>query len=281
MGFENSALLIKLQIGKWTGKKDDKDGERELAKAHNVLGKFGEVRKDLIASVAFKPITEAESEIRSLHARLTQPWATGIAILPSGVYFEYMGAISAKRDGYYQAVDRFVAQYDVLKSDSKLRLGDKYNEEEYPSKDELREKFYVQLDVLPLANSSSIVLNLADAEVQKIKLQYESTLKDMENKSVESSWGTLSALLDNLLERLKDPTYARLDTMERVKDTTKLVQSMNVMKIAALDAVCDDILNLVCICSMDDIKNDVVIQQEVMDRSKEVRAKIDLVRPQK
>lgn len=280
MSFENSALLVKLQIGKWTGKKDDKAAEREIASAHQVQGSFGEVKKDLVSRVALKSITEAESAIRTFHAKHTQPWSPGVAILPSAIYFEYVRGLAALKENYQYAVEAFVNNYSVLKSDSKLRLGDKYDDDDYPSADNLKSRFYVQTDFIPLASSSGIVLDLASEDLKKVQDEYSKTLSEMERSSVSASYSALGGAITNLLERLLDPTTARLNTMDKVKETAQLVRKMNVMKSDALDAVCADILATVCICSMEDIKQDTLLQQTVMDAATEVKKKIDLVKPQ-
>jgi hypothetical protein len=275
MAFENNALLVRLQIGRWTGKIDDKDAEREIAKAHNVIGSFGEVRKDLVTKGNLAAVTAAESELRVFHAANTQPWSPGVAILPSKIYFQYMQGYNRLRDQFDRAAEAFVANYEVLKSDAKLRLGDKYDANEYPPSDSLRGKFYVSLDILPLADPKSVVVNLAEEELGKIRTSYSDSLGDMERASIGRCFTVLRDTLDNLLERLRNPTTARLSTIDRVRDTAALLKKMNVMSLQSIDTICDDIITRVCICDMEDIKKDTRLQQELITTVEEVRHKLD------
>jgi hypothetical protein len=279
MAFENNALLVRLQIGKWTGKIDDKAAEREIAKAHNVVGSFGEVRKDLVTRGNMAAVQSAESELRAYHATHTQPWSTGVAILPSKIYFQYLQGFHQLRDAFDKAADAFVGNYDVLKSDAKLRLGDKYDEKDYPSADALRSKFYVSLDVLPLADPKSVVVDLAEAELAKLRENYSASLSQMEASSVERTFTVLRDTLDNLLERLRNPTTARLATIERVRDTAALLKKMNVMSLPGVDTICDDIITRICVCDMEAIKKDTRLQQELITTTEEVRHKLDQLAP--
>ena len=118
----------------------------------------------------------------------------GLRILPSARFVEYSKAIRKEIDKYNETVQTFIERYPQIKATAKERLGNFLDGQTLPSPYEMKNKFGIRQDILPMPSASDFRVNINDAEANDIKVRCK--LEDTTEKvlaSVIDNYGNLAS----------------------------------------------------------------------------------------
>lgn len=170
------AILASATISLFSGEKTDKRVAEEVARNHNTTATdAGRFQKAIISKKALEPIKKIAGDIRAAHARRTLPWLnTGERLLPLAGYEEYGEEIATLRAQFETEVERFISLYPTLIEDARKRLNGMFDEADYPPVAELRDRFQIDLKVMPLPDTRSWITD----EVQAMLGEQAEVLRD-------------------------------------------------------------------------------------------------------
>ena len=143
----SSAMLVELMISVWTGKKRDKAASEEVSRNKNADKGVASVNKKLLGDCAeLDALQKFSANVRNMHYHATLPWSDmGPRLLTTTRYFKYNADFTALQAEFGRLVDTFLAAYDWEIMQSQAKLGDLFDVTEYPSGDDLRNKFRFKL----------------------------------------------------------------------------------------------------------------------------------------
>jgi hypothetical protein len=222
MKLEEKALLAKLAISVWEGKKKDKGVELKVDEMYKSVN-AGSFRKTLLASPELSNIGSFANKARDIHNTLTLPWnGDGTGILNIELHNDYVKKMRQCRDDFFDAVNAFSVVYSDQKEKDKTRLGGLYNHKDYPLWAELSLKFRFEIFFLPLPSKEDFRIQLQSDEVEKIRSEFETHFKRVFNEATKDLYRRLYEVIQHLYERLEDKKAVFRDSL--ITNIAELVQ---------------------------------------------------------
>ena len=206
MGIAQSSVLVDLNISMWSGRKRDKKVSAEVDAAKNTRTKAGNYHKNLFAgSNTLEQLVSVAGRIRSWHETHTLPWNDrGARLLKMDAFFEYKKQANDLESEFNAAVQTFLDDYPTVVSAAAFQLGDMFDRSEYPSVQDLRDRFSIRWSFSPVPLAGDFRID-ADAETQKIlKEQYEKMYEEKTAAALKSVWDRLHGYLTHMSERLAE-----------------------------------------------------------------------------
>jgi hypothetical protein len=217
---QTGAMLCELNISVWTGRKKDKRASAQVTAENNAESGVANVHKKLLGNCEeLANIQKLAGDVRNnTHYHLTMPWSdSGMRLLTTAAYFDYNKTITAAQQEFYRLVDVFLDAYDWEVQEAKLKLGDMFNENEYPSKDEIRGKFKFSINYMPVPESGDWRLDVTNEALAELQENYSNFTETMVNRALNDVWERLYEKLNNLSERLD---YGDHEKKKVFKETT-------------------------------------------------------------
>jgi hypothetical protein len=273
MSLQKNAMIVKLTISQYSGKKKDKRLDANAAAACHTETAFLDARKHIIDKAMFKTIEKAANKIRNRHYDLTIPWShNGEALLPAKLFWQYTQEMRELKDAFYSTVENFVNNYEIYKSDARLRLGDIFDESDYPPLDVIRNSFGVNFSFLPIPSANHFVVEIEQSEIQGIKQSLQDELSAAESEAMGKLWDRVYALVDRAYTTLSDPERIFKDSL--VDDLTQyveLVPALNVLNNKDLNRVIELMKEQLCGHSADQLRHDLDVREKVALQALKIR----------
>jgi hypothetical protein len=220
MSITSSAVLVEMNISVWTANKLDKSATEKVVSDNSAVSNAAQVRKNLMAGTTLrKDIADYAAGCRLWHNTRTLPWADkGARLLATSLFMDYKSEVNVRRDTFNKMVDNFMVQYPSLVQTANNYLGTLFNPEDYPSPDEVRDKFGFRLVFSPVPESTDFRLQVAEQDLQDLRKQYEDSFNDRIADAMREPWDRLHKLLLGMSEKLTD-VDGEDETKKRYHDT--------------------------------------------------------------
>lgn len=207
MSITNSSLIVEMNISVWTANKLDRRATEDVTCDAGANRNAAKVHKNLMAGTNLrKDIANFASECHNWHRRRTLPWADyGARLLPTSLFLEYKTEANARRDKFNALVDEFITNYPTLVYNAQAELGTLFNINDYPSVDEVRDKFGFRLVFSPVPEAGDFRLDVPTSDLNALKNQYEDSFKDRVADAMREPWDRLHTLLTGMSEKLVEP----------------------------------------------------------------------------
>ena len=206
MSISSSAVLVELNISVWTANKLDK-GATEAVLSNNSASKdSAQVRKNLMAGTdKRKKISDYAAKARLYHNQTTLSWSDkGARLLPTSLFMDYKQNMNVYQQNMNTMIEDFYANYADLIDLAKHHMGDLFNPYDYPSIEELRNKFGFRLVFSPLPEGGDFRLDIPKADMDELGQQYESAFNDRLKDAMREPWEKLHKTLTHISEKLTD-----------------------------------------------------------------------------
>ena len=230
MHLSDKALLVHLGISQWTAKKLDR-------KASAIVSEYdvGNYNKSLLPTCNLHEAVKRETaDIRKDFYRNVLPWGIeGTFLLASANYLPFMTEYRKKKAHWLGMVTEFIDAYPQAKVDAERILNHGvnklYNEADYPSVDELRGKFRMELTVLPVPSGGDIRVDVMDEELEALQADVQQRVAASFETATREVWDRLYEKVSWLHGRLADPSNTFHErTYDEAVDLVKLLKRLNV-----------------------------------------------------
>ena len=220
MSITSSAVVVEMNISVWTANKLDKSATEKVVSDNSAVQNAAQVRKNLMAGTTLrKDIADYAAGCRLWHNTRTLPWADkGARLMPTSLFLEYKQEANIRRDTFNKMADDFIAQYPALVQTANNYLGTLFNHEDYPSVDEVRDKFGFRLVFSPVPESGDFRLQVAEQDLNDLRQQYEENFSSRLADAMREPWDRLHKLLTGMSEKLTD-VDGEDETKKRYHDT--------------------------------------------------------------
>lgn len=227
----------------WTGTRKDDNVVAEVDAKHNAKNS-GRFSKFLISKDELEPCAAFARAIRAYHYKMTLPWMdNGARLLPASLFREYSTEMRRLKGEYDALVQTFLQRYDTfLKPDARLRLGTLYDPEDYPEAADLKSKFGVTTDIMPVPEGNDFRVDVGDAERERIRNELNERVAERQRQAMEDAWRRVREVVSNIEFRLSaDKAIVRESLIENASELARLLPGLNVTQDPAMSAVCRDI----------------------------------------
>jgi hypothetical protein len=237
------ALLARLNISQWTGRRADREITHRIASEHGADRTAACFTKTLIPRSFLARIAETRGTARAAHLQLTLPWTDhGFRILPVDLHLEYMNRLSALRADFQIAVAAFLAAFDEAKAAARTTLGTLYRDTDYPASADLRGSFAFAVQLQPLPAAHDWRIDLPAAEADQLRRDLQTRLDQATDTATANLFSRFATALERLLNTLADPaTVLRGSLIHNLRELCRLVPALNLTADPDLDALTRDI----------------------------------------
>jgi hypothetical protein len=201
-----SALIVNLSLSVWTGRKLDKRVSEEVDQAKSTKTRAGNYHKNLLAgSGKLEEITKVANAVRTWHYTVTQPWGdNGDRVLNMASFMDYKSRLAEYETQFATAVNMFLNEYDTLVAAAAFQLGDLFNREDYPLREQIVDKFGFRYAFTPLPMAGDFRIDIGEEGLREMQDHYEGVLTTRLNDAMRDAWDRLHDVLSRMSERLAD-----------------------------------------------------------------------------
>ena len=202
------AMLASLHCGMWSGAAHDQEVTEEVSEQHKAASRdAGRYTKQLVSNKFLRHVGSKISVARRIHRLLTLPWEDdGTRILSTTGYLHYSEQMRLQRLGIEAAASEFVKGMPDYIKEAKERLGTMFDHEDYPASDEVRRKFYIDVEIKPVPEAGDFRAELSAASVRAITADIEAR-----------SNARIEAAMNDVFERIADATGRMVERLRAYK----------------------------------------------------------------
>lgn len=270
MSISSSAMLVELNISVWTANKIDKEASRKVTDDNRASSDAGQFRKNLMAgSHLRKEIADYAAGCRLWHNTRTMPWADrGPRLLPTSLFFDYKQEANARQTYFMDKREQFGREYPNLQRTAQNYLGALYNPEDYPSLEEVMDKFDFRLVFSPVPDAGDFRLDLPAQELDTMRKQYEANANERVASAMQEQWGKLHDMVARMSDKLVEPDGEDKrrwhDTfLTNAQEMCGMLTHLNITKDPALEAARRDLERAIAGVEIDHIKDDMNVREDV------------------
>ena len=274
MSITSSAVLVEMNISVWTANRLDKGATDDvLGRSGATSGDAAQVRKNLMAGTsARKEIADYAAGCRLWHNTRTLPWADkGARLLPTSLFLAYKAEANVRRDTFKRMVDTFIGNYPALVQVASNYMGTLFNQDDYPTSEEVRNKFDYRLVFSPVPESGDFRLDLPKQDILEMEQSYQSAFDDRLAEAMRTPWDQLHKMLGamstKLIEGDEDAKKRWHDTfVTNAQEMCAMLTHLNVAKDPKLEAARRQLEIAMMGVDIDDIKDDEVTRANLKDK---------------
>lgn len=244
----SSAVLVNLSLSVWSGRKLDKRVSQEVDEAKSTKTRAGNYHKNLLAGTEkLDAITKVSGAARTWHYNVTQPWSdNGARILNAAQMFDYKARLNEFEQEFRARVNDFLDDYDNLVSAAAFQLGDLFNREEYPTREQIESKFDFSYTIEPLPESGDFRIEIGEEGLRELEAHYQQAIERRVETAMRDAWDRLRDVLTKMSERLTDDTDGkrkifRDSLVENAHELCNLLKHFNVNSDVQLEAIRADL----------------------------------------
>ena len=197
------ALLASLRISSWSGMQVDNEVTDSVNETYKAGKKAGRYNKRLVHNSFLAGISGAHSAARATHRLLTLPWEDdGCRVLANTGYLTYQRKMHECKQQAEKEVKKFLESPDEYIKEARERLGDMFNEKDYPDPATLATKFAFDVEIKGLPDAGDFRAQLSDAHTKAIIKDIEKRTNDRLEKATNDVFNRIREKVEHLRERL-------------------------------------------------------------------------------
>lgn len=228
-----TCMILNLRVGHWQGYRLDKEATARVTREADAADDAARVNKHLVPKDALKPIVSAISSIRLHYYDKTLPWRdNGDRLLPRKLYQEFIVEHSKLVEGFDKEVANFLRfTYPQAVDRAAFRMGHLFKPDDYPHPEEIRRKFYVELDIDSVSQAHDFRLQQDGDAMQK-----------RVGKAMRGVWERLAETLNHFATKMGDEDAVFRDTtVTNLRNLVAMLPALNVLNDPDLDQIREDI----------------------------------------
>lgn len=173
-----SAVLVNAEVSVWSATKQDRVISNEVTTAKKADHSAGRYVKNLLADdPTHKQLLNYRQTVYNWLRRSTYDWNGSLRLLPVVNLPKFKAEFQHHEKSYFALRDAFLAKYPQIVSNMAFKQGDMFDRAEYPSVDQIKDKFRIRLYVAEVPQSDyrcAISQDLAD----DLKITYQKQVND-------------------------------------------------------------------------------------------------------
>ena len=274
-----NAVLMTMRKGYWEGKTPDRELARELEAAHGaeegtagaykyVLDRETWLTGQRICKAAYKYFTD-----HSL------PWGDGgLRLVRSDQFNDMIAKLTEFKSQLIDHAEEMVGKYEVLYERAKEKLNGMFKEGEFPTPEQLREKYHMDWDVMPIAKTDDVRLKgLTQSEIDKMIAETRDQVAAMLKKAQQEMLGRLHQVVDHMSTSLtstvkgsggdaKQKTF-RDTLVGNISDLVAVLPSLNITHDPEIEAMIAKVKAELTSVTPQSLRDDPKVRKDVAGRA--------------
>lgn len=158
-----------------------------------------------------------------------------------------------------------------MKEDARINLNGLFNDADYPSEAKIVGKYGFTVEVSPLPDKSDFRVNLADEEVEKIKVQIENRVESAKAFAMKDLWNRLYDVVAHMQGKLADSeAIFRNSLVENICKLCELLPKLNIDDDPALETMRQEVERKLCQVDAETLRTDLDTRQETAQNAQAI-----------
>ena len=121
-------------------------------------------------------------------------------------------------------------------------MGDAFDPNDYPDPYDLKDKFYVKLDIDPVPQGSDFRVDISKQDAEAVKQQIEERTRSRIQTAAKDVWERLRTVVDHYAKTMANTDIRFKDaTVRNLHDLVEALPALNILEDPALDAFAKDV----------------------------------------
>ena len=271
MAIQDKAMLVHLNISTWTARKFDPKVTKEIEDNYSA-NDSGRYNKILIAGEHLAKIQKIASATRVYHYEHTLAWNdNGGRLLSADIYFDYVSAMDKFQNELTTQVSRFINMYPTYIEEAKSRLKGMFSEEDYPSLEDLRQKYKFTVSFNPVPDAQDLRIQLNQHEKESIRQSIMEQVDNSTKTAMTDIWNRLHGVVKHMIERLSDADNKFKNSLvDNIKELCEILPKLNVAGDEKLTAAIKEINDKLATLEPDNLRKDKQLRSQAVTDAKEI-----------
>ena len=273
MSITSSCMVVNLQIGVWKGYRLDKEASREVTKQNGAHIDAARVNKHLISKEALAPVESAAGAVRNHFYTHTLPWKdNGDRVLTRKRFTDFISSHEALVAKFDEAADTLVNDtYPQELGKAEFRMGELWKPSDYPRPEELRRRFYVNLDIDAVTTANDFRVALDEDAAAIVKNGMESAMEQRLNRAMQDVWGRLSEVVQHFHDRMAEDGARFWDTtVTKIADLVQLLPDLNLTDDPELERIRREVEQHLSTLSPSELRKDPAMRSAAADEARRI-----------
>ena len=266
------AMLATLELSSWSGRCIDDAISEEVVQNHAAEKDSGRFSKRLINKDHLKNILSICNEARKVFKDKTLAWSDRKArLLPSKLFSELSEKLADLKVNHSETVDLFLEGYNGFVEESRNTLGGMFKEEDYPTVDELKQKFAFTYGFDPLADPKDFRCAIDEELKKKIQEDIRTRTEEKYKKAMKLLCEKLYAVMAKFNEKLSEKgAKFKNSLVNNIADLVNILPEMNLTNDPKLAEIAEKIKQDICVFDPEELRHDEQAREKAVEKSKEV-----------
>jgi hypothetical protein len=272
------AMLAAVHISIWTATKHDRKVSRDVADRHGAGERAGRYNKQLLMGAEkLEALRTLAGQIRQHFYKITLPWSDeGFRLLPAHFLFDLTARMREFEGEFSSGVDQFLSVYPDYIGEARAELGSMFLEADYPSATQLREKFSVKLEILPVPSGDDFRVTMSAEEQARIAREIDANVRQSLTRGTEDLWKRLRDVVSHMVDRLGEPeTRFHASLVTNISDLVSLLPRLNVNQDPDLELFAEQIRNSLCNFTAQELKKNDSLRNATAAQAAGIVAQMD------
>lgn len=281
------AMLVTLHISAWGGMMFDKVVSEEVNESFKAdRTEAGRYNKRLVAKQFLVEVGSAHSNARKIHKLHTLPWEDdGTRILSNVGYVQYQQAMQDCKRKAELAVKAFIKSLPDAITEARSRLGEMFNEDDYPDESQLKEKFGLDIEIKNVPQATDFRVKLSNDATKAIVADIERRCDARLKGAMDDIFERTKEKVGNLKEKLKayQPSKGedrakgiiRESLVSNIYEFAQMMESLNVTGDPRIDELKKLLLDELVEHSPQILRTDAKVRQQVISKADSILKKVN------
>lgn len=273
----NSAMLAHLYIRQWSAYKYDRKASESFAVSNQIAPDTGRYNKALIRRDKLKIIQSIVRSARDIHNTYTAPWLDdGRRMLPTKMFLEYTANMRNLKGQFDAKVHDFITNdYPQEIIDAKTRLGNLFNPDDYPSAQDLNDRFEFETSLLPIPETQDFRIDLPEDTINLLKTSMDKELHKVNDNVKLHILERLYETINKAATMLAIPEKKFKDSLIKNIETTAITCSkLNISGDADIQRICAEAQTHACTEPVQRLRDVAPVRQDYAQASQTIAQKI-------
>ena len=201
----SSAMLVTMNVSKYSGVKKDKKAAQLVEGTNQAARGATTVTKKLLGHCRELSMINSyiDNTRNRVHYYYTHPWIdNGPRLLHTSKYFDYHNQITHAQNELAGMVERFLVEYDQIITEARSFLGNLFDANEYPTADDLKSRFAIRVEYMPVPDSGDWRLDVSSEANSMLQNHYAALTQNKIQTVANDIWHKLYNNLEALTRGL-------------------------------------------------------------------------------
>ena len=277
MSIQENALIVSLRISLPPQSRKAFAASDAVEMKYKTAHRQAAVVKQLFSKKDVKIIQRAAQQARQYFNEASLPYEDGRRIIPSANYFEFVSEMSKYSSAFDDAAVKLIRNYHLVISRAEFELGELFDENNYPTADQLeaRMNFSIDSTVIPKSNAFDDLAGLDEEAIEKLKADARAGEKDKIEVAMRDLVSRLFTSLSHAVSKLSDEDAIFRDSLiKNIDHALEAIKTLNLTNDVDLIEIAEKVKSSLEGITAEDLRKDKELRSKTAKEAQEMIDKL-------